>query len=68
MSKFPTTINTNDKIKPVHNAMPSALEGRTFDESVALTISKLLLVAALMLIFFQFSLNAHQSSRDNNIL
>ena len=27
MSKFPTTIVTNVKIKAVHNAMPSAVEG-----------------------------------------
>ena len=50
--------------------MPSVLEGRPFDESVALTISKLLLVAASIFMFlqFEFSLNAHQSFCDNNIL
>ena len=35
VSKFPTTINKNDKIKAVHNAIPSALEGTITVERVA---------------------------------
>ena len=53
VSKFPTTINTKDKIKPVHNAMASALEGRTFDESVA--FSRLMLVTASIVIILVFT-------------
>ena len=54
VNKFPTTINTNDKIKAVHNAMPSALEGTILDEPVV--FSEPVLAAAVISIF-EFSMN-----------
>ena len=45
-SKFPTTVDTNEKIRAVHNAMPSAVEGTILDETVAL--SELVLAAAVL--------------------
>ena len=53
VSKFPTTINITVKINVVQNAIPSALEGTTFDESVA--FFKLMLAAALIFIFSVFA-------------
>ena len=45
VSKFPTTINRNEKIKAMHNATPSALEGTLLVEIVA--FSELVLAAAV---------------------
>ena len=49
VSKFPTIISTNDKMKAVHNAMPSAVDGTILDESVALF--ELVLDAAVLFMF-----------------
>ncbi len=35
MSKFPTTMKTDTKIKALHHAVPSALEGTVIVEPVA---------------------------------
>jgi len=37
VSKFPTAISTNNKIKAAQNATPSALEGTLHDGTVALS-------------------------------
>ena len=63
VSEFPITIHTNNKIKVVHSAMPSALEGAILDEPVVL--SWLMLVAAV-LSMSKISLNAHRMFFDNS--
>jgi len=40
VSKFPTTINTDDKINAVHNAMPSILEETFLAEPFAFAQSE----------------------------
>ena len=40
VDKFPTTINTDDKIKAAHNATPSILEETIFAEPVAFAQSE----------------------------
>lgn len=52
VSKFPTIIKASSKIKPVHNAIPSASEGTILVEPVA--FSEKVLAAAVILIFFFF--------------
>ena len=59
-SKFPTTIDTNEKIRAVHNAMPSAVEGTILDETVALTE---LVVGAAVLFMFRFLLNDQDAEK-----
>ena len=49
VSKFATKINTNDKLKAVHKAMPSAVDGTILDETVVL--SELVLAAAVLFMF-----------------
>ena len=64
MTKFPTTIKTNNKIKAVQNAMPSALEGIILDESVALSE---LVLALAVLSMIEFSLTP-MNIRNNGSL
>ena len=48
VSKFPATISTDSKIKALHHAMPSALEGTAIDKPVA--FSKLVLATDVLFI------------------
>ena len=50
VSKFPTIIKASSKIKPMHNAIPSASEGTILVEPVA--FSEQVLAAAVIFIFF----------------
>ena len=49
VSRFPTKINTNDKLKAVHNAIPCAVEETILDGTVVL--SELVLNAAALFMF-----------------
>ena len=60
VSKFPTKIKTKDKLRAVHNTMPSAVEGTTLNESVALFE---LVLAAAVLFMFSFLLNNQDAEK-----